>query len=74
MWQQIKKVKDWCYTPIEHELTDLHADVNSEDIIFTRRPIEQSVVRALDHYCSVCDRGFTTAHGCKNHKRIKHKA
>jgi hypothetical protein len=57
MWQQIK---DWCWTD------------KIETVPFTLEDTAKGVADAMAHYCEVCDRGFTTAHGCKNHKRIKH--
>ncbi len=31
------------------------------------------VRKALDHYCELCNTGFKTIGGTKNHKRLKHK-
>ena len=58
MWKQIK---DWCYTD------------KIETVPFMPDELNKDITNALAHYCEICDRGFTTRGGTKNHKRLKHK-
>jgi uncharacterized protein YuzB (UPF0349 family) len=71
----IEKLKQWA---IKNNIIEGNIPQKSpEEIarwIEEERAMRSDVIeKGMAHYCEICDRGFTTRGGTKNHKRLKHK-